>query len=182
MANARSPGRGAGSEESVVVKMQHGTGVRDAKPVNGWTLGNGTTTSRTYDTDGNVRLQANGQTCNYDNDFRITGITDTSIGSYNWTYDYDTLDRITSGTRASVTSGWTYDANGNRLTETASAPSTYSISPTSNQITAITGALARTYGYDAAGNTTQGNSTESIVYNALGRGGSPRQGGFAYVR
>ena len=48
----------------------------------------------------------------------------------------------------------TYDANGNRLTETGSAPSTYSISPASNRISGITGALARTYGYDASGNTT----------------------------
>ena len=37
--------------------------------------------------------------------------------------------------------------------ETGSAASTYSISGTSNRISGITGTLARTYGYDAAGNT-----------------------------
>jgi len=123
----------------------------------------------------------------YDNAFRITGITDTSPGAANWTYGYDALDRITSGTSTSITRGWTYDANGNRLTETGTSPSTYTISTTSNQIASISGALARTYGYDAAGNTTgyasvtasyndagrlktltQGGSTEMVVYNALG--------------
>src|SRR5262249_34456591 len=124
----------------------------------------------------------------YDDAFRITGITDTSPGASNWNYGYDNLDRLTSGTSPSVTRGWTYDANGNRLTETGSAPSTYTIAPTSNRITGITGALARTYVYDGAGNTTgystvtigynnagrlttltNGSSTESSIYNALGQ-------------
>jgi RHS repeat-associated protein len=159
-------------------------------PINGWTWGNGTTASRSYDTDGKITqiASAGTKTLTFDNAFRITGIADTTAGASNWTYGYDSLDRITSGTSASVTRGWTYDASGNRLTETGSAPSTYSVSPSSNRITGITGALARTYGYDAAGNTTsyatatatyndagrlqiltQGGSTETIVYNALGQ-------------
>jgi RHS repeat-associated protein len=159
-------------------------------PLSGWSWGNGTTTSRMYDTDGKIAqvVSAGTKTFSYDDAFRITGISDTSSGAVNWTYAYDTLDRITSGTSATVTRGWTYDANGNRLTETGSAPSTYAISPTSNQITGITGALARTYGYDAAGNATgyatvtatyndagrlktltQGGYTETVVYNALGQ-------------
>jgi RHS repeat-associated protein len=159
-------------------------------PVNGWTWGNGTTTTRTYDTDGKVAqiTSAGTKTYDYDDAFRIRGITDTSAGTFNWTYGYDALDRLTGGTSPSVTRGWTYDANGNRLTETGSSPSTYSISPTSHRISGITGALARTYGYDAAGNTTsyaaitatynnagrlqtlaQGGTTETVVYNALGQ-------------
>src|SRR6185503_7965526 len=125
-------------------------------PVNGWTWGNGTHTTRTYDTDGKIsQIASQGtKTYSYDDAFRISGITDTSTGSANWTYGYDLLDRITSGTSPSVTRGWSYDANGNRLTETGSAPSTYTVSPTSNRISSISGSLARTYGYDAAGNTT----------------------------
>jgi RHS repeat-associated protein len=159
-------------------------------PVSGWTWGNATTTTRTYDTDGKISqiVSAGTQTYGYDDAFRITGISDTSSGSANWTYGYDALDRITGGTSPSITRSWTYDANGNRLTEGGTAPSTYAISPTSNQITAVTGALARTYGYDAAGNTTgyatvaatyndagrlqtltQGSSTETALYNALGQ-------------
>jgi RHS repeat-associated protein len=160
-------------------------------PVNGWAWGNGTTVARTYDMDGKIAQIADSgtKTFSYDNAFRITGITDTSTGAANWTYGYDLLDRITSGSGSNgTTRGWTYDANGNRLTETGSAPSTYSISPTGNQITGITGALARTYGYDAAGNTlsystvsatyndagrlktvTQSGATETLIYDALGQ-------------
>jgi RHS repeat-associated protein len=61
-----------------------------------------------------------------------------------------------------------YDASGNRLTETGYTPSTYTISPTSNQITAITGTLSRTYAYDAAGNSLSwGQAT--ATYNNRGR-------------
>jgi len=139
-------------------------------PVSGWTWGNGTTTTRSYDTDSKIsQIASNGtKSFSYDNAFRITGITDTSTGASNWTYGYDALDRLTSGTSPSTTRGWTYDADGNRLSETGASPSTYTISPTDNQITGIIGALARTYGYDAAGNTT-GYSTVSETYNGAGR-------------
>jgi RHS repeat-associated protein len=159
-------------------------------PVSGWTWSNSTTTTRTYDSDGKVSqiVSAGTKTFGYDDAFRVTGTTDTSPGSTNWTYGYDALDRLTSGASPSVTRGWTYDANGNRLTETGSAPSTYTLAPSSNRIANITGALARTYAYDGAGNTTgystvtasysgagrlttlaNGSTTETALYNALGQ-------------
>jgi RHS repeat-associated protein len=159
-------------------------------PVNGWTWGNGTSTTRTYDTDQKITQisSAGTKTLSYDNAFRITGIGDTSSGSSNWTYGYDSLDRIASGMSSSVARGWTYDANGNRLTETGTSPSTYTIASGSNQISSITGALSRTYTHDAAGNTTSyssvaatyndagrlktltnGSATETLLYNALGQ-------------
>jgi len=159
-------------------------------PVNGWTWGNGTSTSRTYDTDQKITqiASAGTKTLSYDDAFRITGISDTSVGASNWTYGYDALDRITSGANGTTSRGWTYDANGNRLTETGSSPSTYSIASGSNQISSITGTLARTYDYDAAGHTTgyssitagyndagrlqtltNGSVTETLLYNALGQ-------------
>jgi hypothetical protein len=61
-----------------------------------------------------------------------------------------------------------HSQHGNRQTEGGTAASTYSISPSSNRITGITGALARTYAYDAAGNTT-GYSTVTATYNNAGR-------------
>src|SRR5262249_46561925 len=136
----------------------------------GWAWGNGTSTTRSYDTDGKISQisSAGTRTFSYDNAFRITGITDTSTGAANWTYGYDALDRITSGTSPSITRGWTYDANGNRLAETGSAASTYAISGTSNRISSISGALVRTYGYDAAGNTTS-YSGVAATYNNAGR-------------
>jgi RHS repeat-associated protein len=158
-------------------------------PVNGWTWGNSTSASRAYDGDGNItQISDNGlQTLSYDDASRISGITNTAAGS-DWSYGYDLLDRLTSSDNGTVTRGWTYDANGNRLTETGTSPATYSVSPTSNQITGITGALARTYAYDASGRTTgyasmtatydnagrlktvlNASATETLVYNALGQ-------------
>jgi RHS repeat-associated protein len=88
----------------------------------------------------------------------------------------------------STTQGWTYDANGNRLTETGSTASTYTISATNNRVSSITGALPRSYTYDAAGNVRtystvtgtyndrgrlqslqKGLVTETLLYNALGQ-------------
>ena len=72
----------------------------------------------------------------FDNANRITGISDSSNSALAWTYGYDSLDRLTSGTTTSVTDGWTYDANGNRLTQTGATPITFSVASASNQLTA----------------------------------------------
>ena len=138
--------------------------------VNGWTWGNGTTTSRTYDTDEKISQISSGgvKTYSYDNAFRITGITDTETGASSWTYGYDPLDRLTSAMTSSTTSGWTYDLNGNRVTQTGTSASTYTISPSSNQITNTTGALGRTYAYDPAGHTL-GYGLVSFTYNDRGQ-------------
>jgi RHS repeat-associated protein len=168
-------------------------------PVRGWTWGNATLSSRTYDTDGKMTQfdSAGLKTYGYDDAFRITGITDTVNSANSYTYGYDLLDRLTSAVKTGTTRGWSYDANGNRLTETGASPSTYTISGTNNRVTSITGALPRTYTYDAAGNVLtyatvtatynnrgrmktlkKGTPTQTIVYNALGErvkisGGTP---------
>jgi YD repeat-containing protein len=80
---------------------------------------------------------------------------------------YDPLDRLTSATTSAITDGWTYDANGNRLTQTGTTAITFTVSPTSNQVTAASGGLVRTYGYDAAGNVTS-NGT-AFTYDDRGR-------------
>jgi len=48
-------------------------------------------------------------------------------------------------------SDYSYDENGNRLTGEGS---THTISSTSNRLSSVSGALTRTYAYDAAGHTT----------------------------
>ena len=58
--------------------------------------------------------------------------------------------------------------NGNRLTQTGTTAITFSVSSTNNQLTATSGGLVRTYGYDAAGNT-QSNGAYSFAYNNRGR-------------
>lgn len=167
--------------------------------VNGWTWGNSTAMSRTFDADGKVTAiaSAGNKTYSYDDGFRMTGITDTVTSSNSYTYDYDALDRLTSAAKTGVTRGWTYDENGNRLSETGAAPSTYAISSTSNRVSSISGSIARTYTHDSAGsvltyaNTTAtynnrgrmksfavGATTANFTYDALGRlvkrtGGTP---------
>jgi RHS repeat-associated protein len=167
--------------------------------VNGWTWGNSTTTSRTFDTDGNVTAIASSfsKTFDYDDAFRITGITDTVTSANSYSYDYDDLDRMTSAVKTGTTRGWTYDDNGNRLSETGASASTYTIDSGSNRVSSISGAISRTYGYDDAGNTltysgftatynhrgrlatvNNGSATASFTYNALGElvkraGGAP---------
>jgi RHS repeat-associated protein len=89
-------------------------------------------------------------------------------GANSYTYGYDALDRITSAGKTGTTYGWTYDADGNRLSQTGSGAATYTISGTKNRISSISGGLTRTYSYDNAGNTT-GYTNATATYNNRGR-------------
>jgi RHS repeat-associated protein len=140
-------------------------------PADGWTWGNGSTFSRSFNGDGliaGISSPESQEGLSYDNASRISGITNTASGSSNWTYGYDELDRLTSATSNSIAEGWTYDTDGNHLSETGSTPSTYAISSTSSEITGITGSLSRTYAYDGAGNTLS-DSIDTDTYNDAGR-------------
>jgi len=139
-------------------------------PPKQWTWGNATVTTRSYDTDGKVTQIVSAGTHNYsyDNAFRITGIADNANSALSWTYGYDLMDRLNSATKTGTTIGYTFDANGNRLSQTGTSASTYTVSPTSNRVSSISGALPRTYGYNAAGNTTS-YSTNTLAYNNRGR-------------
>ena len=157
--------------------------------VNGWSWGDGTNVSRTFNGDGVVsQIVTAGVTLGYsfDNANRITGISDSSNTALTWTYGYDLLDRLTSATTTAITDGWTYDGNGNQLTQTGTTPITFSVNSASNQLSATTGSLIRSYVYDAAGRaesyggvtfgyndrgrmqSTGGGST-NYLYNALGQ-------------
>jgi RHS repeat-associated protein len=141
-------------------------------PVDGWTWGNATTVSRTYDQDGRVTaISTAGDPIDFAYDYasRITSITDTGTGADTWTpIGYDLLDRLTSAAKTGTTYGWTYDANGNRKTQTGTSASTFTPATTSNLLSSTTGALVRTYGYDAAGNT-KSYSNLGFTYNDRGR-------------
>ena len=159
-------------------------------PARGWTWGNATSEVRLHNTDGNTSQTAGLESMSYgyDNAFRITTATNGSNSALSWTYGYDLLDRLTSAAKTGTTQGWTYDANGNRLTQTGTASGIYTISGTSNRLSSITGTPARTYSYDNAGNALTfstvtntyynsgrmktakvGSSTTTYVYNALGQ-------------
>jgi YD repeat-containing protein len=141
-------------------------------PVTGWTWGNNTTVTRGYDEDSNPhQIVTAGVTNAYTVDYasRITGLSDSGLSSNSFTYGYDSLDRVTSGTSSAKSRGYTYDANGNRLTQTGSTAYTETNSTTNNQVVSLAGGgIPRTYAYDAAGNTKRyGNN--SYTYNARGR-------------
>jgi len=140
-------------------------------PVNGWTWGNTSTVSRSYTEDGAPnQIVTAGVTNGYteDNALRITGLSDSGLSSNSWTFGYDLLDRVTSGSSSALTRGYTYDANGNTLTETGSVAYTATITSTNNEIASTSGGIVRTYSYDAAGNTT-GYASNSYSYNQRGR-------------
>ena len=139
--------------------------------INGWSWGDGSATSRTFNGDGLVsQIVTAGVTLGYsfDNANRITGISDSSDSTLTWSYGYDVLDRLTSASTSAISDGWTYDANGNQLTQTGSTSISYSITSGSNQLSAATGGLTRSYSYDAAGNTV-GYGSLAFSYNDRGR-------------
>jgi RHS repeat-associated protein len=159
-------------------------------PVSGWTWSNNTIEARVYDQDGNItNLEAaEGFTYGYDSAFRVTGITDTDNAALNQTYSYDLLDRLTGATGTNVNESWTYDANGNRLTQGGATASTYTVAPSSNQLASISGGLNRTYAYAPSGQATSyggivlsyrdsgrlssvtyNGATTSYIFNALGQ-------------
>jgi RHS repeat-associated protein len=139
-------------------------------PTGGWTWGNGTLAIREYDADGKITdIDSAGlKTYSYDDAFRVTAITDTVNSSLSQSYGYDLLDRLTSAMGTSLNQGWTYDGNGNRLTQTGSAASSYTVSSTSNRLSNVSGALTRTYTYDTSGNAL-GDGTVTFAYNDAGR-------------
>jgi YD repeat-containing protein len=78
------------------------------------------------------------------------------------------LDRITSASTSGTSYGWTYDANGNRQTQTGSNAGTFTIGGSSNEISSSTGSVAGSYTYDAAGNTAS-IAGVPLYYNQHGR-------------
>jgi YD repeat-containing protein len=106
-------------------------------------------TSRVFDTDGKLAsITSSGQrTFGYDDAFRITGVTDVADGTKSWTLGYDLLDRLNAATKTALMIGYTYDANGNRLSQTGTSASTYTTSGTSNKLASTSGVLSRGYSY-----------------------------------
>jgi len=134
----------------------------------GWTWGNATATSRSYDLDGQMSqhsLNGENQSLRYDPAGNLQTRTNT-LGTL--TYGYDDLNRLTqvSGLQSQA---FSYDANGNRtqLTEGADI-SSYTIAANNNRITQVTGAEPKSYSYDNNGNILN-DGTNSFIYNARNR-------------
>ncbi len=157
----------------------------------GWTWGNGTAYTRSFDLSGRLThfplgatsgtgATPNGlsRTVNYDAASRITAYThaDTSgsTGSStataaNQTFGYDDQDRLISYLPANSSQSYSYDANGNRTGQTIGGSSyTQTINANSNRQTASTGPTPTANSYDATGNQT-GDGSTTYSYSDRGR-------------
>jgi RHS repeat-associated protein len=137
-------------------------------PTLGWTWGNATSEVRLHDTDGNPSQIAGAESTSYsvDSAFRIVGITNAANSAQSYTYGYDSLDRLTSATTSSSGLNWTYDADGNRQSQTnASAPPSTASSLTYNNrgrlVSAVTSLGAVNSLYNALGQRIEKTSSTS---------------------
>lgn len=158
-------------------------------PAQSWTWGNSTDVApnvynRTFDLDGRVTsypLGTAGQgglirTVSYDASSRVTAFVHTTAGTgaaaptFDQSFSYDNLDRLTGVVTNTSTQGYSYDANGNR-TEVRYGGSTYGyvIDGASNRLATAWGPAPGEFpNYDAAGNL-QSNGTVSFSYSDRGR-------------
>lgn len=129
-------------------------------PPRSWNWGNGTTTTRTMNADGNFSQisSAGSYTYAYDDAFRIDLITDNQNSNLSWDYGYDGLDRLTSAIKPSAVQGWSYDSNGNRLSASGSPAPAYG----SNNV-------ILSYNYRGRMASSAANGTTTYTYNALGQ-------------
>jgi RHS repeat-associated protein len=98
-------------------------------PVNAQIFGNGVAETRSFDADyrltklvgtGNKPVQ--NLTYGYDAANNVLSITDGVTSANSQTFGYDVLNRLTNATGGYASLGYSYDANGNRLTENPAAP------------------------------------------------------------
>jgi RHS repeat-associated protein len=100
----------------------------------------------------------------------ITGIVDGLAANNNEALTYDDAARLSGATSGAVSYGtraWTYDNNGNRLSETANGvANSYSYPANSNRLSTVKQGTAtkRAFNYDAAGNITQ-DTRAATAYN-----------------
>jgi RHS repeat-associated protein len=151
-------------------------------PTSGWTWGNGTLAVRIFDTDGNLtQIDSAGlKTYAHDDAFRITAQNDTVSPANSWTYVYDTMDRLSSATSAATTQSFTFDADGNRVTQSGTMNTTFAYPATNNKLSSASGSLTKTYSYDAAGNTLS-DGTIVYTYNNRGRMKTAKNGAASAV-
>lgn len=130
------------------------------------------TVTRSYDLMGRLAaytLGAQTMAVGYDAASRIKFISDALNPVNTQNFDYDDLDRLTSysGTGGNQTLG--YDLNGNRTSKLiGTANTSYTTSPTSNRMTAVSGAQNAAIQIDNNGSITN-NGLNQFSYDARGR-------------
>ena len=125
----------------------------------------------------------------------LTGIADNLTSANSEALTYSAAHRLLTASGAYGSLAWTYDAVGNRTSETtgtgpSATTTSYSYPTTSNQLSSLSssGATLRSLGYDAAGNvSTDANAGVAWTYgyDVEGRlnaatAGASQKGGYTY--
>jgi RHS repeat-associated protein len=186
--NANGAGTNTALSYGILASVQY----NGASAVKGWTWGDGTAYARGFDAYARLNQYPLGNPAGsgasaglvrmlgYDNAGRITAFTHSASGiakpAFDQSFGYDGLDRLTLITKAAGGFfSYGYDANGNRSNRNISG-SNYlnTIDPGSNRFTGVQdvgsggAAVARTYGYDLAGNLTS-DGVNTFGYSDRGR-------------
>jgi len=140
-------------------------------PANSFTFGNGLTRTLSFDLNYQLTgIQVGGiydRAYVYDAVNNITGIANNVNNLQSQTYSYDALNRLTTALGDYGNLAYSYDAVGNRLSETRNGiADTYIYPATSNRLNSITRNNGnRNFTYDAAGNPTQRTSDDNKTHN-----------------
>lgn len=139
-----------------------------------WTSSNGIANTLSYDSDGRLTgisaASIQSLALSYDLANRISGITNGVDNTMTQDFTYDEMSRLTSVSSGADNEAFTYDANGNRLSQVLnSAAVTVSPNTNNNQIMGLSGSSNVTYGYDAKGNLTTVSGTPTFSYDAFNR-------------
>jgi RHS repeat-associated protein len=134
----------------------------------GMSYGNGLAHSRNFDQDYRLTALSTGavQSLAYTEDAAndITAMTNTLDATRNQSFSYDALNRLTGATGIYGTEGYTYDANGNRLSSILNSfPETYTYDTQSQHLLQTVNGGTRNYSYDGNGNTTD-NGNRQFTY------------------
>jgi RHS repeat-associated protein len=172
-----------------VTYVQSLNGVPGFGGIKSFMFGNAGSYSRSYDLDGRIAAYSLGdlrRTLKYDAASRVAGFTHNNP-AFDQTFGYDNMDRLTSWIGPNTSQAYAYDLDGNRTSNTVGVNTYIYIYPaTSNQLSLVTGPIARTSTYDAGNLRQDGrifmddargrlyrvvNVTQSTLYqvNAMGQ-------------
>lgn len=138
-----------------------------------------------------MRRDSSFKTLSYDTYGRLTSISVPGVQSLSIAYDkadrivvktngidpsqsesdnYDDQSRLTAAYGAANNENYEYDADGNRIAQTVNgATATFGISPASNRLMNVSGAVSQSYGYDPQGNLQTVNGATAFQYNPFNR-------------
>jgi YD repeat-containing protein len=151
----------------------------------GWRLGNGRARMATLDTDGRIASLSSpgvhGLGLGYHNTGTISAITDSVYTGLSASFGYNAADRLATVNRGGDDQGFDVDAMGHRRSHTRQGVAqTYTLQPGSNRLDSVSGGLAKSFGYDAAGNLASESrgdgSTRGYGYDAFNRLGAVYSG------